>query len=105
MRLADTDLLLTVEADDNLPGSEPLVGMGKTVREGQLIAGDVELEQALDLCVTNVVLPDPVLGVRKTSIGIRGGRVVAIGRAGDPRADGGSRFRSAPPPGWCREKG
>jgi urease subunit alpha len=105
VRLADTDLLLTVEADDNLPGSEPLVGMGKTVREGQLIAGDVELEQALDLCVTNVVLPDPVLGVRKTSIGIRGGRVVAIGRAGDPRADGGSRFRSAPPPGWCREKG
>ena len=87
IRLADTNLLATVEADDNRPGSEPLVGMGKTVREGQLIAGDVSLDEALDVCITNVVLLDPLLGVRKTSIGIRDGRVTAVGRAGDPGVD------------------
>ena len=87
IRLADTNLLATVEADDNRPGSEPLVGMGKTVREGQLIAGGVSLDEALDVCITNVVLLDPLLGVRKTSIGIRGGRVTAVGRAGDPDVD------------------
>jgi len=40
IRLADTNLLATVEADDNRPGSEPLMGMGKTVREGQLMPPD-----------------------------------------------------------------
>ena len=39
------------------------------------------------MCITNVVLLDPVLGVRKTSIGIRDGRVTAVGRAGDPDVD------------------
>jgi urease subunit alpha len=68
IRLADTNLLATVEADDNRPGSEPLMGMGKTVREGQLMSDAVSLSDALDVCITNVVLLDPVLGVRKTSI-------------------------------------
>ena len=39
------------------------------------------------MCITNVLMLDPVLGVRKTSIGIRDGRIAAIGRAGDPAAD------------------
>ncbi len=87
LRLGDTDLLLTVDADDTRPGHEPLVGFGKTVRDGLLATGELPLAEALDICVTNVVLVDPVLGVRKTSIGIRDGRVVAIGRAGDPHTD------------------
>jgi urease subunit alpha len=87
LRLGDTDLFVTVEADDGRPGHEPLAGFGKTVRDGLLTTGDLPLDEALDVVVTNVVLVDPVLGVRKTSIGVRDGRVVAVGRAGDPQAD------------------
>jgi urease subunit alpha len=84
VRLGDTDLLLEVEADDTAPGSEPLVGFGKTIRDGQLTSGDIPPDEALDIAITNVVLVDPVLGIRKTSIGVKDGRVAAIGRAGNP---------------------
>lgn len=84
VRLADTDLWLEVEDDDTAPGWEPLVGFGKTVRPGQLMSGKITPQEALDVVITNVVLVDPVLGIRKTSIGIRDGRVVCVGRAGDP---------------------
>ena len=87
LRLGDTDLFVTVEADDGRPGHEPVAGFGKTVRDGLLTSGDRPLAEALDIVVTNVVLMDPVLGVRKTSIGVRDGRVVAVGRAGDPDRD------------------
>jgi urease subunit alpha len=84
VRLADTDLLLEVEADDTAPGSEPLVGFAKTVREGQLVSGRIAPDEALDAAITNVVVLDAVLGVRKTSIGIKDGRIAAVGRAGNP---------------------
>jgi urease subunit alpha len=84
VRLADTDLLVEVEDDDTAPGHEPLVGFGKTVREGQLATGRIPPDEALDAAITNVVVLDPVLGVRKTSIGIKDGRIAAIGRAGNP---------------------
>ena len=84
LRLGDTDLWLEVEADDTAPGWEPVVGFGKTVRPGQLMSPDIPPDAALDVVVTNVVLVDPMLGIRKTSIGIRDGLVVAVGRAGDP---------------------
>ena len=84
VRLGDTDLLLEVESDDTAPGSEPLVGFGKTIRDGLLGTSRLPAEEALDAVVTNVVLLDPVLGIRKTSIGIRDGRIAAVGRAGNP---------------------
>ena len=84
IRLGDTDLWLELQSDDTAPGWEPLVGFGKTVRPGQLMQREAPPAEALDVVITNVVLLDPLLGVRKTSIGIRGGRVVAVGRAGDP---------------------
>ena len=84
LRLGDTDLSLEVESDDTAPGSEPLVGFGKTIREGLLATSLIPADEALDIAITNVVLLDPVLGVRKTSIGIKDGRVVAVGRAGNP---------------------
>ena len=84
LRLGDTDLWLEVEADDTAPGWEPLIGFAKTVRPGQLMSTDIGPDATLDVVITNVVLADPVLGIRKTSIGIRDGRVVAVGRAGDP---------------------
>ena len=89
IRLADTDLLLEVEADDTEPGSEPLVGFAKTVRAGQLAASSIPPADALDIAITNVVVVDAVLGVRKTSIGVKDGRIAAIGRAGNPETTGG----------------
>lgn len=83
LRLGDTDLLLEVEADDTAPGDEPLIGFGKTIRDGLLTSGSIPPAEALDVAITNVVLLDPVLGVRKTSIGIKDGRITAVGRAGN----------------------
>jgi urease subunit alpha len=89
IRLGDTDLLLEVEADDTEPGSEPLVGFAKTVRAGQLAAAAIRPADALDVAITNVVVLDALLGVRKTSIGIKDGRIAAVGRAGNPEQDEG----------------
>ena len=47
----------------------------------------VTTEEAMDVVVTNVLLLDPVLGIRKTNLGIRDGRIAAMGRAGDPDRD------------------
>ena len=84
VRLGDTHLILEVEGDDTAPGSEPLIGFGKTIRDGLLATSRLPAEEALDAVITNVVVLDPVLGVRKTSIGIREGRIAGVGRAGNP---------------------
>jgi urease subunit alpha len=83
IRLADTNLFLRVERDDSLPGSELLTGFLRPVRDGMLI-GRQPGPSKLDLLVTNVVVLDPVLGVVKSNIGIKDGRIVGIGRAGNP---------------------
>jgi urease subunit alpha len=89
VRLGDTNLVVAAEADDTVPGDEPLVGFGRTVRERMLAGAPPSLQEAMDVVVTNVLVIDPVLGVRKTCIGVRDGRIAAIGRAGDPeRQDG-----------------
>lgn len=87
IRLGDTDLIVEVESDDTLAGSEPLAGFGKTIRAHQLAMSELPGDGPLEAAITNVVLIDPILGIRKTSIGIRDGRIAAIGRAGDPTAD------------------
>lgn len=84
IRLGDTDLWLEVEADHASYGDELLAGYGKTIRDGMLSSSRERRASALDLLVTNVVLFDPVLGVVKTNIGIKDGRVVGVGRAGNP---------------------
>lgn len=83
VRLGDTGLLVEVTADDSMPGEELLLGFGKTGRDGMHLRA-VPPSQSHDLVISNVLLLDPVLGVRKTSIGVRGGRVAAVGRAGNP---------------------
>lgn len=87
IRLGDADLFVEISTDDNRPGHEPLVGFGKTVRDGIQSTGAMPVDDAMDVVITNVALCDPVLGVRKTSIGIRAGRIAAIGRAGAPERD------------------
>ncbi|MCE3549942.1 urease subunit alpha [Pseudonocardia sp. RS11V-5] len=89
IRLGDTDLWIEVEADDTEPGEELLGGCGKTARHGALVSSSADRASALDMIVLGVVLVDPLLGVRKTNIGIKDGRVVGVGRAGNPQVQAG----------------
>jgi urease subunit alpha len=84
VRLADTGLQVRIEADDTSYGDEVLGGCGKTLRDGMLATSRPAAASRLDMLISNVVLIDPVLGVRKTSIGIKDGRVAGVGRAGNP---------------------
>ncbi|MFY9669200.1 MAG: urease subunit alpha, partial [Trebonia sp.] len=91
VRLADTDLWVEVEADDVFPGDELISGCGKTLRDGVLATARAPgrdrasgRDSALDMIIPNVLVLDPLLGVRKTSIGIADGRIAGIGRAGNP---------------------
>jgi len=81
--LADTGLVVEVEHDSQLPGEEFIAGFARTARDGMhLLAATVR--DTCDLVISNVLVLDPVLGVRKTSIGVRQGRISGIGRAGNP---------------------
>lgn len=86
VRLADTELLAKVEADATVYGDEAVFGGGKTMREGMAVHGDItNADGALDFVITNALIVDAVLGIRKADIGIRNGRIAGIGKAGNPR--------------------
>ena len=89
IRLADTDLWVRVDGDDSAPGDELLGGCGKTARDGVLVAARASRDSALDMIITNVVVLDPLVGVRKTNIGIKDGRIVGLGSAGNPDIQSG----------------
>ena len=81
IRLGDTSLWVEVEQDDQERGNEVMGGFAKTARDGLMAQATTE---AVEIAVTQVVILDPILGVRKTAIGISDGRIVSIGRAGNP---------------------
>ncbi len=83
VRLGDTNLTIRIEHDYTSYGDELLVGFGKTVRDGLLANSRLGRESELDLVLTNAIILDPVLGVLKGNIGIKEGRIVGIGRAGN----------------------
>ncbi|WP_330348306.1 urease subunit alpha [Streptomyces sp. NBC_00582] len=83
VRLGDSGLVVRVESDSQLPGDEFLAGFGKTARDGLHLKA-AAVRDTCDVVISNVVVIDAVLGVRKVSIGIREGRIHAIGRAGNP---------------------
>ncbi len=84
VRLADTDLWVTVEDDHVGFGDEPLWGYGKNIRSRMTQSDHATAESELDVVVAGVLVVDPYLGVVKTNIGIKDGRIVGIGRAGSP---------------------
>ncbi len=85
IRLADTSLIVEVERDTTVYGDECVFGGGKTLRDGLGMApGVTAAAGALDLVITNVVLMDPIQGILKTDIGIKNGRIVGLGKAGNP---------------------
>lgn len=86
VRLGDTSLLAEVEHDYAVPGDECLHGGGKTLRDGMgLMPGHDSSDGALDMLLCNALVIDPVLGVVKGDIGIKEGKIVAVGKAGNPK--------------------
>ena len=87
VRLADTDLLIEVEQDLTLRaggyGEEVKFGGGKTIRDGMAQSQRTRAEGAVDCVMTNALILDHT-GIIKADIGLAGGRIVAIGKAGNP---------------------
>lgn len=83
IRLADTDLLIEVTEDRCGPGDEAIFGGGKTIRESMAQAAVTRASGCPDLVITGAVVLDH-WGVVKADVGVRDGRVVALGKAGNP---------------------
>ena len=87
VRLADTDLLIEVEKDFTLQaggyGEEVKFGGGKTIRDGMAQSQRSNAEGAMDCVLTNALIMDH-WGIVKADIGLRGQRIAAIGKAGNP---------------------
>jgi urease subunit alpha len=84
VRLGDTNLLALIERDETSYGDEVLRGWGKTFRTGLVMNDRTPAASELDLVITNAIVIDPVLGIVKASIGVKDGRIVGVGRAGNP---------------------
>ena len=87
MRLADTDLVIEIEQDYTLRaggyGEEVKFGGGKTIRDGMGQSQRSRREGALDTVITNAVVIDH-WGIVKADVGLRDGRIVGLGKAGNP---------------------
>ena len=82
VRLADTALIIEVERDYTIYGEEVTFGGGKVIRDG-MGQSQYDNSRAVDLVITNALIVDH-WGIIKADIGVRGGRIAAIGKAGNP---------------------
>src|SRR5262245_31225627 len=89
VRLADTDLWLRVEDDHVGYGDEPVWGYARNIRSRMTQQDGATADSELDVLIAGVLVVDPLLGVVKTSIGVKEGRIVGIGRAGNPDVTSG----------------
>src|ERR671914_2447013 len=83
VRLGDTDLIAEVERDHASYGDECKFGGGKVLRDGMGQATGVAEDRALDLVITNALVIDWT-GIYKADVGVKHGRIVGIGKAGNP---------------------
>jgi urease subunit alpha len=83
IRLADTDLFIEVEDDKCAGGDEAVFGGGKVIRESMGQGRTTRVQGAPDTVVTGAVVLDHD-GIVKADVGIRDGRIVALGKAGNP---------------------
>ena len=89
-RLADSSLIASVERSLMLPGEEAIYGGGKSLRDGMgQVPGVRNADGALDLLITSVIVMDPMIGIVKADIGVKEGRIVGIGQAGNPYVQDG----------------
>jgi urease subunit alpha len=83
LRLADTELIIEVEKDYTIYGEEVKFGGGKVIRDGMGQSQRVSAE-TVDTVITNALIVDAVTGIVKADIGLKDGRIAAIGKAGNP---------------------
>src|SRR5947209_6206654 len=83
VRLADTDLVVEVERDLTVYGEEVKFGGGKVIRDGMGQSQASRAEGAVDTVITNALIIDHT-GIVKADVGLRDGRIAAIGKAGNP---------------------
>ena len=83
LRLADTELIIEVEQDHTIYGEEVKFGGGKVIRDGMGQSQRVSAE-TVDTVITNALIVDAVTGIVKADIGLKDGRIAAIGKAGNP---------------------
>ena len=83
VRLADTDLIIEVEKDLTTYGEEVKFGGGKVIRDGMGQSQVTRAEGAVDTVITNALIVDAT-GIYKADVGLRDGRIAAIGKAGNP---------------------
>ena len=88
LRLADTALILKVEQDRAIYGEEVKFGGGKVIRDGMGQSQASRGDGAVDTVITNVVIIDH-WGIIKADVGLTGGRIAKIGKAGNPDIQNG----------------
>ncbi|MCB1775464.1 MAG: urease subunit alpha, partial [Gammaproteobacteria bacterium] len=82
VRLADSELFIEVEEDRTVYGDEVKFGGGKVIRDG-MGQSQQPSSQVVDVVITNALILDH-WGVVKADVGIKNGRIVGIGKAGNP---------------------
>ncbi|MBL6458713.1 urease subunit alpha [Belnapia sp. T6] len=88
LRLADTDLILEVERDFTTYGEEVKFGGGKVIRDGMGQSQVTRAAGAMDTVITNALIVDH-WGIIKADVGLKDGRIAAIGKAGNPDTQAG----------------
>jgi urease subunit alpha len=88
VRLADTELIIEVEQDFTVYGDEVKFGGGKVIRDGMGQSPISNHDGAVDLVITNALILD-WWGIVKADIGIKDGKIAAIGKAGNPHTQNG----------------
>ena len=83
VRLADTELIIEVEKDLTVYGEEVKFGGGKVIRDGMGQSQVTRAAGAVDTVITNALIVDAT-GIYKADIGLKDGRIAAIGKAGNP---------------------
>ncbi|WP_311030257.1 urease subunit alpha [Mesorhizobium koreense] len=88
VRLADTELFIEVEKDFTIYGEEVKFGGGKVIRDGMGQSQAARSEGAVDTVITNALIVDH-WGIVKADVGLKGGQITAIGKAGNPDTQAG----------------
>src|SRR5437660_9588385 len=83
VRLADTDLIIEVEKDFTIYGEEVKFGGGKVIRDGMGQSQVTNRKGAVDTVITNALILDH-WGIVKADVGLKDGKIAAIGKAGTP---------------------
>src|ERR671924_1674558 len=83
VRLADTDIIIEVERDHTVYGEEVKFGGGKVIRDGMGQSQRTRAQGAVDTVITNALILDH-WGIVKADIGLKDGKIAAIGKAGNP---------------------